>query len=247
MARLFDDASKEYLVYAGIPVTAYPFTMACWFMSDINAGAASNQTLIALSNTAVWHRLAIFGNVAGDPVRVQTNTSTTGNADTSTGYSTNVWQHAAGVWASTTSRTAYLNAGGAVTDTSSQIFGAVSDTYISAVDLSVQWMSGRIAEAAIWNVALNATEILALSKGVHPLTVRPDAIAAYWPLFGLDSPEPDLSPATVAATRYPLTLHGSVYANHAPVVFNRTRGIYLIEPSAVAAPTVRNLAALGVG
>lgn len=50
---------------------------------------------------------------------------------------------------------------------------------------------GRVAEAAIWNVALTASEVAALAKGVSPLQIRPASLQAYWPLIGRQSPEPD--------------------------------------------------------
>lgn len=55
------------------------------------------------------------------------------------------------------------------------------------------WWPGRIADVAIWNVALTPAEILALSRGARPFTIREPALLGYWPLDGLQSPEPDLS------------------------------------------------------
>jgi hypothetical protein len=81
-------------------------------------------------------------------------------------------------------------------------------------------MNGRIAEAGIWNVALSDREVAALASGVHPARMRPDALVAYWPLWGDDSPELDWHPS--GGTRYPMTLTGTpTKANHAPIAISR--------------------------
>ena len=42
-----------------------------------------------------------------------------------------------------------------------------------------------MAEAAVWDVALNDDEVAALAHGYSPRLIRPDHLAAYWPLGGL--------------------------------------------------------------
>lgn len=53
--------------------------------------------------------------------------------------------------------------------------------------------TGNIADCGLWNVTLTAAEIAALNRGARPLQIRPSALVGYWPLTGLQSPEPDLS------------------------------------------------------
>ncbi len=52
---------------------------------------------------------------------------------------------------------------------------------------------GSIADVALWNVALTATEVTAIAQGARPFTVRPANLISYLPVDGLQSPEPDLS------------------------------------------------------
>lgn len=52
---------------------------------------------------------------------------------------------------------------------------------------------GLIAEVAIWNIALNASEIAALARGVSPLLIRRQNLQGYWPIWGVGSPERDYS------------------------------------------------------
>ena len=49
MARLFDDASSEYLHLGSTPVTAAPFSWAAWIYSDV---ANIDQTAVAITDTA---------------------------------------------------------------------------------------------------------------------------------------------------------------------------------------------------
>ena len=73
--------------------------------------------------------------------------------------------------------------------------------------------TGNLAEIAMWSVTLTDAEIAALATGVRPNRVRPAAVVGYWPLWGVSSPEPDVS-----GNGYTLTLVGSPpQANHAPV------------------------------
>lgn len=215
MARLFDDASSEYLWFNGAVITSEPITMSCWFNSnDITA----NQTLISLGNNGaqgVW-RLAAMGGVGGDPVRAQkqSDAGATAQADTTTGFSANTWHHACAVFNSNTSRSAYLDGGSAATNTTSVTDPTADFTAVGTMlrSAATQFMSGRQADAAIWNVALTQSEIQALSKGFPAHLIRPQNLVAYWPLNGLQSPEVDLS-----GNANNLTLVGTAKANHAPI------------------------------
>lgn len=86
-----------------------------------------------------------------------------------------------------------------------------------------------MAEAAIWNVALNAREVAALAVGVCPLRVRPGSLVGYWPLWGTHTNEPDLHPESADATRREMTNNGTTAANHAPVM-PFSRRIWLPNP-----------------
>jgi hypothetical protein len=60
-------------------------------------------------------------------------------------------------------------------------------------DFLNRYYAGQMAELAVWNVKLTAAEMAALAKGARPNTIRPSALKAWWPLGGIQSPEPDLS------------------------------------------------------
>lgn len=109
-------------------------------------------------------------------------------------YSANTWYHAAAVFTSTTSRTVYRDGANSATGTAS-VTVEVPDTTNIGVRFDGgafgAYLNGQCAEAGVWNVALTAGEIAQLAKGLCPLMVRPDALVAYWPLYGNNSPEDD--------------------------------------------------------
>jgi hypothetical protein len=182
MAYDFNGTSQVLEITSAV-VTATPLTMACWFNPD---NATNNMALVSINNKAsVGTRFALFamGGIAGDPVRADTNGSD--NAETTSGFSVSTWQHAAGVWTSATSRTAYLNAANAATNTGNTTPSGLNVTTIGgrySSNVIGAFLDARIAEVGIWNVALTAAEIASLAKGMTCDKVRPQSLVFYAPL-----------------------------------------------------------------
>ena len=212
MARLFDDASSQYLEHAAAALAGVPITMACWFQSD---DATVSQGLMSIGRADVddnFFELQAAGTVAGDPIRAHTeSTSGAGVADTSSGYSVDTWHHACAVFAAVDDRRAYIDGGskgtGATSVTPASL--AITDVGRAARSVNNRYTSGRIAEAAVWNVALDDSEVAALAKGFSPLLIRPQSLVAYWPLFGNDASELDRW-----KSRFDLTVTGATKAAH---------------------------------
>lgn len=195
MARNFVAASTQYLEQATAIVSAYPFTMACWFKSS---DTTNDQALMCLGQTANVddsHVMFAAGNVAGDPVKAQSNNAgVIGAAVSSTGYSSGVAAHACAIFATATDRRAFINGGSKGTNATNILSpGTLSKTSIGRLTLSAsaRFMQGDIWEAAMWNVALDDSEVAALGRGFCPTMIRPASLIGYWPLFGVASPEPD--------------------------------------------------------
>lgn len=192
------------------------------------------------------HQFALFadGTAAGDPIRAQTRTTAASSAASTTGYAINTWQHAVGVFASATDRRVYLNGGSVGANSTSRIPVGIDATYIgtgNAITLPNSPMAGRIAEAGIWNVELNTSEIAALAKGVSPLRIRPNALVAYWPLYGVGSPEPDYSNGG-----FHLTLTAApTQVDHAPVMPAFYRADWFGAFAEAAAPAAGHSLVLG--
>ncbi len=178
--------STGYSYFQGtVPVTAAPFTMACWFnVTDITAG----HCLMSLGdfNTNNYHFMAANGDVASDPIRCITKAGGADNIATSTAaYSASTWQHACAVFASSSSRTIYLNGGNSATNTGSASPTGIDYIAIGRIRVSNNWFNtytgGTYAEAAIWSAALSADDIAALNNGFRPSAVRPQNLVFYVP------------------------------------------------------------------
>src|SRR3990167_2308485 len=194
MSRLFDDASSQYLEHGAAVLTGVPITMACWFYSDT---ITVSQDLMSIGDTSVENQYFVLrarGASAGDPIVADTTSSAASDdCSTTTGYSTNTWHHACAVYAAINDRRVFLDGGSKATNATSITPAGLAQTRIGTVAklTGAFFMSGRIAEAAIWNAAFDDSEVALLSKGLSPLLMRHQPLPAYWPLFGNDSPELD--------------------------------------------------------
>lgn len=216
MSRLFDDASSQFLDVGSVAIAGYPLTMACWFWCD---DTARSQALVSLANSSSHARLELnlAGNLPYPPplIAFASDGSSYGYASSSIPYPTNQWAHACAVFTSSTSRTIYLDGGNSGSNTASAPFpGGMNTTSIGRQKtLAVgSYMSGKIAEAAIWDVALTAGEALELARGKIPYLVRPASLVSYWKLLGRTSPEIDI------IGRYELAVTGATASDHPRVI-----------------------------
>jgi hypothetical protein len=105
-------------------------------------------------------------------------------ASTSTGVAAGTWHHAAAVFTSNVSRTAYINGGNSGTNTSSLTLNTPTSVVIGARYNTTLgfYFGGDIAEVGVWNVALTAEEIASLADGMTCDKVRPQSLVFYAPL-----------------------------------------------------------------
>jgi len=204
MARTFN-GSTQYIATTGIPVSDYPFTMACW--AQYSSDVADRRTLMSLDHSVSSYHLGLQVDMAGsgNPVVLLSNTSDITTA-TSGPTSANAWFHAAGVWTSATSRAVYHNGSNKGTASGSVPWSAMQFVSIGARKYNStygRYWPGVIAECGVWNVALSDDEVAALGDGVSPLLVRTGALVGYWPVMGRTSPEIDVmgvNPASLINT-----------------------------------------------
>lgn len=200
MARTFLAGFSQYLENASAVLTAAPLSMACWFYASNVTDAHALMSLGVGGTTADRFALLAAGSVAGDPISAQTvetiSGTPTGNpAKTSTSFSALTWAHACGVWATSQDRRAYLNGGGKGTETATNVSPqGLALTSIGAYYTAGGrgYMTGRICECAIWNIALDDSEVAELALGIQAFHVRPENLVLYVPLYGRFSPEPDI-------------------------------------------------------
>lgn len=226
MPRDFDGTSGYLEATTTLGLSAFPFSYACWFQTDVVNADQCLMSLSDLDSTPI-HYMG-FRNT-GDAFRVH---STGGSQNGLTGLTAGTWYHGAGVWASATSRTPYTNGTAYTTDTGSKVYGSTPDTFtIGAQILSStrgQYFNGRIAWAAVWNVALAQNEVSMLYAGCYP-PMLPRRPIAFWPLFGDSSTEQDI------IGRYDLTLSGTApKISSGPTTLLRPSGPRILKPPTAA-------------
>ena len=176
MARTFN-GTNDSIEAASAPVTAFPFTMACWCMPSSTTAAI----LMAMGVSGGVDRCTLV--VGGSSIlNAGANNASTGASSAFAGTPVSgVWIHAACVHESTTSRRVYYNGSIGAIDT-----GMVAITGLNRLNLGARYnttlgayFNGSIAEAGIWNAALTADEIASLSKGFPSRLVRPSALVFY--------------------------------------------------------------------
>lgn len=221
MARLFDDASSEYLVKSEAILSGTPLAFVCF----CNVDADITQTLMCITNSAGVSQFHLFVNkpVANLLLYVQKSAEIpSGVAATSTAVSLNTWHHACGIFASSTDIRVLLDGAGKGTDGTNATPASLDTTSIGARIRGVGGLftSGMIAEAAIYDLSAwpGATDALkadafekilpSLVDGFSPLHF-PLGLVAYWPLIrGLND----------KVGGYNLTATGTTVSNHPRII-----------------------------
>lgn len=188
MARTFNGTS-DYLEYGSPVVSAVPLSMACWFF---HSGAVLNQatTLMNIGDSGADSRVTLFSNNLS--LFVNTIAVGGGFGTASAGpVKIRAWQHAVGVWASSSDRRVFIDGARKATDGSTAVLGTPTVTTIGArysAGVRGAFWGGLVADAAIWNIALDDADAWLLGRGYSPQLVRPGNLVAYWPLLGRHSP-----------------------------------------------------------
>jgi hypothetical protein len=242
MARSFNgstdkieaDAPPSYTIVA-------PYTFAVWVQN--NSNAAGNRTaFINESGGSNQSYIRVGGNAANTPEFGFWNGSANHLVLGASTLSLNTWYQLTGTYDGTTYKI-YTN-GVVATSTDSTgpnfvvSFASIGWDFTSGA----RFWNGRIADMAIWNVVLTAGEASALANGARPPTIRPNALLRYWPLDGLQSPEPDLSGHVNNGT-----VTGTALAAGPPVMMFTPHWPQFISGAAAASSVVsrRSLSALG--
>jgi hypothetical protein len=182
MSFNFVRTSSQRLTTAAAPASPYPLTISAWIKSNsattsqsiANAGVSASNVRYLLALTALGEVIA-FSDQGGQASAITTNKITANN-----------WHHAAGVFLSRSSRTAYLD--GTSGNANTALVGApTSLNYVSVASAFAggNWrghFDGQIAEVGIWNAALTQPEIASLAKGMTCDKIRPQSLVFYAPL-----------------------------------------------------------------
>lgn len=162
---LFDGVDDYVNIARAVVAAGEPLTFTCWAWSATNGGY---DTLVDFTTLAAgdknYYLRRNADNTLGCGVR-NSDFGQSGNAVTSTTIGSGVWYHAAAIFTSTTSRTVYLNAGGAGTNTTTvTVPSGMDHTFIGAYGSSgspLLFTNGRIDDISIYSVAKSAAEVAA--------------------------------------------------------------------------------------
>ena len=177
------NGTTQYLKRTSTPITDVPVTISCWFQSD---SVTASQALASLEDGVnEFYLLQAAGAIAGDPVRAMSYSGTWRVAATTTGYSAGTWTHALGIFAADNDRRAFISGGSKGTESTAEDVAAASYIMVGAYKASVPtgFFDGKLAELAMWNLALSDANAASLAAGVLPTAIEAANLIGYWPLF----------------------------------------------------------------
>jgi hypothetical protein len=248
MARNFN-GSTDKIAFSSLGITNTQFTIAAWCYKT---SSPSSPTVFEGSGVSASHFLFLGQNLSSFPgINIALGVSG-GRQETkcTTTFTNNVWTHIAGQFDTTTSPPTsggiFING---VKDGSgiATVAQPGNSTYFdgplignSAIGNS-PW-PGNIADLAIWFTLLTQGQITALANGARPHKIGATPVKVYFPLWGLSSPEPDLSGNANNGT-----LTGTALATTAPPTMQFTPRWPQTLPAAAASAAVfrRTLSSLG--
>lgn len=191
MARSFD-GSSQYIT-AAIPTTAVDnVTLSVWFLVPAGTPAGFGTYFYDGSGGGGGWGMGVSWNTGGsitisvDLVNVGSGGSTDSGGNTGSWISAQI-RRTSGTWALFRNGTKFGGNTNSPNAAPSGVFGIASREGAS------NFFPGYAADVAIWNAALSDLECIALAKGVRPGWIRPGSLKGWWPIDGLQSPEPDLS------------------------------------------------------
>jgi len=178
--------TNEALYIDQAVVTAFPFTMACWFYAY---SLATNQPCMWVGDkTSDIYLCRTQANAASNQfmARVEKHATSTYRTGYAASWTKDIWQHGAGVFDGPNSVQAYVNgaAGAEQTATSGVPAGYDRTALGCGMGLTPYYGARKdLAYAAIWSAAQTPAVIADLAVGVCPLKY-PDNLEAFWPLGG---------------------------------------------------------------
>jgi hypothetical protein len=182
VARLFDDASTEYLFVDTTAITSLPVTISCWARADV---LAVDKAFVFIGDKDVEDNRIWLAMEAGDNLRAYSSGGV--SAFSGQDLQLNRWHHCCGVWAAQSDRRVVLDGysigtDGTLSSSTPANWDRISIGVLGDSSISM-YMSGSLAEVCIWRAILSYNEIAALARGVSPWRIRPSSVrCGYWPL-----------------------------------------------------------------
>jgi hypothetical protein len=176
------NGTNQRIEVGSAPVTNTPCTMSCWFNANNITSSHGLITLTAAGNTTFYLTLYANGAASGDPIQCL-DSGGSATASSATGFQAGTWHHACGTRTGTNNRVAYIDGVAGTANTNTALETGINEFNIGSFrTIANNYLVGRIAEVAIYDVALNASEVASLAKGMKPSRIRPQNLVFYAPL-----------------------------------------------------------------
>lgn len=183
------DGTADYMEGA-ITALNVPLTLSCWMNSDVTNAAKILLAVAAgsiLSGSTASQSLSIRTTAAAQVQAVTAAGNGSNNSQSAGTFTANTWNHVVGRFASTSSRIVYLNGTKATESTITRATGGTLSNLLIARGSGGTYFpsapfNGRLAELAVWSVALDDDEIISLYDGVKPTSIRPQSLEYYVPI-----------------------------------------------------------------
>jgi len=183
MAYNFTAASSQYLSVTN-PVSAAPFTIACW--GWVNSVTGSNRALVSLNQNSGTNRFVLYVDASGNLAFFVNSSAGFTQPAISGGILENQFFHACAVEASASEHCVFLNGGNKNKTTVSRTPSSINALNIGTDrnnNTNTALLSGRVADVGVWNVALTDAEVASLAKGMTCDKIRPQNLVFYAPLI----------------------------------------------------------------
>jgi len=199
MARSFN-GSSDIITLGALPVCRTTnFSFAFWFWLNAAPSAGSYFTFFNFNSSALAFYIKDTLKFAFYPGNTFASFNQSSDPWTaSSAISAASWNHVAVVASGGTSATLYTNGaqnGSALSYGASGGSATVTSSLIGNDNSGLgRFWNGRVADLFFIDAVLTPLEIAALARGIRPASIRPKVSSLnWWPLDGLQSPEPDLS------------------------------------------------------
>jgi len=213
-SRKFDGVNDILGPENARPYSALPVTACAWIQYQL---AKSTGVVIAFYSDAdafkkLWISVAHNGD---DSYSVSVCSQGSFSSSSCASYNSGgipygVWHHVCGQWVSNSERHVWVDGVLEDSDTTSVNAGVLNRTVVGRKGAApTNFYDSVIAQLAVWDDELSEGEIVGLSQGANPMGVGPTDLVAYWPLWGLDSEEIDLSGQFGSLTVDGATVHES--------------------------------------
>lgn len=184
MSYLFDGID-DFLERTAAVRSNTPVTLAGWMkIGALPTTSPFNLITIGVNgSTDNRQTLQIRASAQGNFAAALSRTASSAVADTTAVPATGAWVHAAAVFATTSDRRVFLDGRWKGTDTAARDPVGENRCRIGINLDGSDPVGGRLAEFAVWGVALTDLEVAQLAvPGTQPDTVNTNNVSAYWPL-----------------------------------------------------------------